>query len=631
MAPTRTQFLDFTVGTLHQWLVARGYIPQQELESSPLRNYDGLDLLALKQDFLVSKIGEENGTRLRSALDTISASESSAVVKSICEDVPPQKPTPSKTNINPSLSTIRLLRTSIDTYKLSHIVVKINGSVISDTKSVTTSFLEASPRRLEYVQELLGLDAVSPPTTCSAKIDLQARLRVAEESTGQKFINDIASDMCAVNTSGGSGTLTFTLPQEMENVVTKKSVSNVYAFSGRPDLSYSKGHMYLDIKVSGVSDSTALIDSDYAVLHQIGDRVYCERSTYGGINKSVAFGATGRSAWVAVFTRDCDNIEQIDFVKIQHKDILYLWDQVNSRVESCGYEWWFTHAGVWLVAALVQLGIDYRSCVTKVKEVSTSTVFVVSTPKVYKYARKTSLGAIGNGYCFAVKVNPDTERFHRERSVLARIARTHKEAGIDFYATGCYFARDDTTICYNPSLGSPADVEAASTKGKRIAQRSYLFGGQYFFEVEVVSCTAASTSSMRLRLPPGGAVIMQAGLAVTGNRNAEQLLQWLSGVDRSLRATHAAGFCHCDLRATNSLYFRSTAQLIDYDLAVPINSSVVLYRGGSQWDSVGTRISGLLANTNDDTVAITWTVDDDHEMLRRTALLLSLQLGTNKL
>jgi tRNA A-37 threonylcarbamoyl transferase component Bud32 len=79
-------------------------------------------------------------------------------------------------------------------------------------------------------------------------------------------------------------------------------------------------------------------------------------------------------------------------------------------------------------------------------------------------------------------------------------------------------------------------------------------------------------------------------------------------VQRSLRAIHAAGVCHCDIRLPNVLNFEGSFQLIDFDLAINVGSKVALVEG-AQFNERGQR---LKASSVGETVD--WTIVDDYEM-----------------
>jgi serine/threonine protein kinase len=103
-----------------------------------------------------------------------------------------------------------------------------------------------------------------------------------------------------------------------------------------------------------------------------------------------------------------------------------------------------------------------------------------------------------------------------------------------------------------------------------------------------------------------------------------------SQLHESLLRVHSAGILHCDIRPSNCLKFDQGWQLVDFDLAVPITTTVdvvglrpagkcVLIEGSLQLKCAGYKVQEKfneeINDKHDSTVEIDWTVDDDIEML----------------
>lgn len=83
----------------------------------------------------------------------------------------------------------------------------------------------------------------------------------------------------------------------------------------------------------------------------------------------------------------------------------------------------------------------------------------------------------------------------------------------------------------------------------------------------------------------------------------------VEGVVKSLRLTHSARICHCDIRPSNILKFGNEYQLVDYDLSNPIGTSFRL-TSGALFENRGSRLRSAKVGEN-----VSWTAEDDYEML----------------
>jgi hypothetical protein len=101
----------------------------------------------------------------------------------------------------------------------------------------------------------------------------------------------------------------------------------------------------------------------------------------------------------------------------------------------------------------------------------------------------------------------------------------------------------------------------------------------------------------------------------------------VSGVERTLKAAHAASVVHTDIRRSNILYFDVVVpddesscesdqgwQLIDFGLSVDAGSKVVIAGDSSRGKRCGTRIRALLGD-DESRVTCAWSTDDDIQML----------------
>jgi serine/threonine protein kinase len=98
----------------------------------------------------------------------------------------------------------------------------------------------------------------------------------------------------------------------------------------------------------------------------------------------------------------------------------------------------------------------------------------------------------------------------------------------------------------------------------------------------------------------GGVILMEEG--VFHDIQIGNISKVLDGVNQSLSRAHEAGYCHCDIRPCNILYFYSSAgyQLIDYDMAISSNAPLT-FVDGAQFRNRGYRFRNATS--------------DDYEML----------------
>jgi hypothetical protein len=106
----------------------------------------------------------------------------------------------------------------------------------------------------------------------------------------------------------------------------------------------------------------------------------------------------------------------------------------------------------------------------------------------------------------------------------------------------------------------------------------------------------------------GGTILMRVGQQV--KLSIDDCSSWFDGVHICLRATHEAGYFHCDIRASNVLLFDQIYQLIDYDHSVSQANPTFRLIAGAQFDSRGIGMRSFLLGDE-----VTWTYHDDYEML----------------
>ena len=117
----------------------------------------------------------------------------------------------------------------------------------------------------------------------------------------------------------------------------------------------------------------------------------------------------------------------------------------------------------------------------------------------------------------------------------------------------------------------------------------------------------------------GGAIVMRVGEALPLTR--ENGAVWSDGVQRSLAACHAAGYCHCDIRPGNVVDFGADGvQLIDHDCAVETGSPVI-FAGGGQYDMR----PWSLRKCGPKSIVHEWNVGLDKEMV--TSCLIKILCG----
>jgi hypothetical protein len=111
----------------------------------------------------------------------------------------------------------------------------------------------------------------------------------------------------------------------------------------------------------------------------------------------------------------------------------------------------------------------------------------------------------------------------------------------------------------------------------------------------------------------GGVVVMHPGEAI---KEGPLSLALVSDVLKSLKAIHEAGVLHADIRMPNILNICGSHQLIDFDLSATLeHPEITIQKGGGQADCVGPRVARILGESPEDSVKVSWTKDDDYEMV----------------
>ncbi len=89
----------------------------------------------------------------------------------------------------------------------------------------------------------------------------------------------------------------------------------------------------------------------------------------------------------------------------------------------------------------------------------------------------------------------------------------------------------------------------------------------------------------------------------------------MRGVLASLARIHKLGYCHCDIRPSNIMYFVELGgySLIDFDLACKVNT-VVDVIAGQQWDYASVFLQEFRGKARDEKVTMKWTAQHDYEM-----------------
>jgi hypothetical protein len=533
-----------------------------------------------------------------------------------------------------------------------HLRSPSGGSVNSELTADSLDKAERCER--ETVMQFLSLPA--PPSSslppkyldpsAEGYIDLSSLLNASSEGPCQKALS-------GDSTSSVDGLLTLDEKKGIqEMLVNGNSTPNVSSSSGHIDLLSSKGPIFLEIKAASVAPNPkgGLIAQDLEVLKQILDRMFRLRCTYGQLKIAVGFAATPRTAWCLVFQRhldsDDDFEEYLNVWRIGHGDIFPIWDSV-AAASAADPSWFLTEDAPFINSCLMQLGYHPSLCGARLEKDSKRCrhkVYHISLPMTCQYSSGNRVLALpSNERIASIKVHKTTEDYEREAGHISRIRNSsgtdisgfYAYCGLPYVSSEGFQARetaitvegfqvfDDALNRVRHRLGLGPDSSGREEKSGVAVNEILLAEDSLASALECVSLGAEYLHCPKFwnviplpaesaTLPQGGVILMRPGRKA--RIAADNIWSVAEGVMKSLRLTHAAGLCHCDIRPSNILTFgegEGELQLIDYDLSVACGGSFELV-SGALFDNRGSRLRDYKEHDR-----VAWTVGDDYEMLFR--------------
>ena len=475
----------------------------------------------------------------------------------------------------------------------------LNGEVLDETLLYDSSiFKDVSISQDDEIGKTLGCFSKDPQTSA----DLRCILTGRSESEAQRLLDGVLAN--ATNTSGGGGCIScFLHPKKMKHLG-GEFVSGIYPLSARPDLKFDDpvASFCLEIKTTPEVKNESIdniTSHDFAVVKQAVQRVTTAASVAAYLKKSVAFAATGRSAWLVVYQR-CflPHSQRVNILRISHAHVFSLWHELVRVSNEC-LNWWLTEDGPHILYALHSLGASPEWTGVQLGGESSSRVYKVLLPQLYDYGtdnKKTpGVNPASPAFCFKVVVCDD--KYAVESEALAAVKNQY---GPQHYTLG--------------NLLVPS--EQCEYKHWQKWNMPNAFPDSSF-----VIASSEVTRNRTIKFYGGGVIFMRVGESV-----AVLSKDWVDGVNLCLQCTHAAGYVHCDIRSANVLKFGDSIQLIDYDhcrkLAVDEPCPPPISWNGGQWRGVGTRLARLLADKSEDMV-LCWSPADDYEMAMVSMLSLS--------
>lgn len=401
-----------------------------------------------------------------------------------------------------------------------------------------------------------------------------------------------------------------------------KEYSAVYPLSAKPDLNKIVGHVQLELK-STPGEGTfegILVQNDFEVIYQSADRIYTTRNTTAYTRLAVCFAATGRSAWIVVFTRgdeEEDFIEKVNFVRIRHADIFTILRSVRDLQWD---HYWFEDAFL-IRAVLATLGYDANHCCVRLIGRSTCNVYALSFPRkrLHIGSKSTEVGVCASEPDCCVKVCRDVGRFEREVAALHATAHTYaRHDDGKFYALGAVRVAPGGIVHTISTTTSPSYDMRLQQFLQLNPDRLFLHWNTDEFALPTDINTLLPTT--HLVGDYCGAILMKVGAKVDIHNTS--IAECVSGLLYSLEKLHESAYLHTDLRLGNYLKFGSgNVQCIDFDNSVQMNPDVpgtariTILRGSTQHAYVGERIRAVFAKHPDEQeVVVHWSTADDIEM-----------------
>jgi hypothetical protein len=384
--------------------------------------------------------------------------------------------------------------------------------------------------------------------------------------------------------------------------------------NGKIDLVSSHGPLFLEIKGRSLPQKYTVITTlEFEILDQVLSRMFRLRGTYHQIKTAVGFAATSTIAWCFAFQMDDTfNKCSMKIWKIDHEDIFKIWSSVTAQFISDPIGWMLTTDAPIINKSLMSLGLHPSLCSVRIIRQSRSShhrVYKVFLPRICSNLLGKLIGLPNETPDFCLKVHDESRTsgsFLRESAALS--AMIADEVTTDFYAYGC--------LPNSSPIGQAQEISVTGEGRQIIATRSCeILESLSLRKIPVfdgyLRCTNVWSifpdSTLGDDSGSSGVIIMQAGKCM--DINHQNIAMVLDGVKKSISLAHAAGYCHCDIRASNILQFQSGCQLIDFDMANPIDT-LLTFTEGAQFDN-----RGYLMQRAGLGEAVKWGISDDYQML----------------
>jgi hypothetical protein len=496
---------------------------------------------------------------------------------------------------------------------------------------------------IEQLDQFCSVDEVE---SLRGQLDL-SKLKSNSEKPFQALLTGACDIMRAVNSSENSSG--FHIHQMVG------SLENVYPWATKPDLCSKVCPMVIEIKPSPDSEGTGLVQTDIEVIAQAMERAYVARCTNAMVKKFIAIAITYRSAWVIDFSRTIDLFPD-DFEEIRVKCI-FMRSQYKSGEENIWKVWigytnmsltnntWYLTEDAFHLYSTLSCITHPKYSLTRLIASSLHRVYGVKLPSYYSatfsnQSMRSIFGVTDNEYDYCVKVMHNEQSYLKESQAVKVISVKYNSYNLDrHYAVGVHplaslhssfasstasseenISADVDLIRISEQNGNDIDTDTTTSFSNVIKDVQSFVNSvnnsrhncltltrRLFSEKDSYWQTIESSNNPY----QGGTILMRLGKIAKLSIN--NFSSWLDGVHLCLRATHEAGYFHCDIRESNVILFGQVYQVIDYDRSVPITEPNFAFVTGAQYDNRGLSLRSHVVGDD-----VEWTYHDDYQMVSTT-------------